>query len=131
MPRFPQKADRVRSVPASVFERFRDKMKAKGSSLIRLHIGDTYLHPRYSLPVSREFTTKRPYFNRYCNTFGVEKFRRVLTQKLQQDNAFSISEGNILITNGVNNCLICITLKYRLKIFLLDCKFAGSVISTN
>lgn len=105
MPQFPERADRVEKVPASVFERFREKMKEKGSYLIRLHIGDTYLHPRYSLPISDEFIKKRPFFNRYCNTFGVERFCRVLRKKLQEDNGFSISEGNILTTNGATNAL--------------------------
>jgi len=105
MPHFPEKADRVHRVPASVFERFREKMKEKGSDLVRLHIGDTYLHPRYSLPISDTFMQKTPYFNRYCNTFGVERFRRVLRNKLQEDNGFSLAEDNILTTNGATNAL--------------------------
>ncbi len=105
MPRFPDMAQRVQRVPASVFERFRKKMKEKGSYLIHLHIGDTYLHPRYNLPISDEFMKKRPYFNRYCNTFGVERFRRVLKEKLTEDNGFAVSEENILATNGATNAL--------------------------
>jgi N-succinyldiaminopimelate aminotransferase len=105
MPQFPKRADRVQKVPASVFERFREKMKEKGSSLIRLHIGDTYLHPRYSLPISDDFIKDKPYFSRYCNTFGVERFRTVLRNKLQEDNGFSISEENVLTTNGATNAL--------------------------
>jgi N-succinyldiaminopimelate aminotransferase len=105
MPQFPERADRIQKVPASVFERFREKMKEKGSSLVRLHIGDTYLHPRYSLPISEDFIDKRSYFNRYCNTFGVESFRAVLRTKLQEDNGFSILEKNILTTNGATNAL--------------------------
>jgi aspartate/methionine/tyrosine aminotransferase len=80
-------------------------MKEKGPYLIRLHIGDTYLHPRYDLPVSPDFMKKRPYFNRYCNTFGIERFRRVLKDKLREDNGFDVSEENILATNGATNAL--------------------------
>jgi aspartate/methionine/tyrosine aminotransferase len=105
MPRYPDYADRVQRIPASVFEKFRSKMKEKGPYLVRLHIGDTYMHPQYPLPIDADFLKRQPYFNRYCNTFGVEKFRRVLAQKLREDNHFSIDENHILTTNGATNAL--------------------------
>lgn len=105
MPKFPQFANRVDRIPASVFEKFRPKMKEKGPFLIRLHIGDTYMVPHYSLPVNPEFIKKHPYINRYCNTFGVEGFRRVLVDKLSQDNGFSVNVDNILVTSGATNAL--------------------------
>jgi len=80
-------------------------MKEKGPYLVRLHIGDTYLHPQYPLPVDADFLKRQPYFNRYCNTLGVEKFRRVLALKLREDNNFLVDESNILATNGATNAL--------------------------
>jgi aspartate/methionine/tyrosine aminotransferase len=80
-------------------------MKEKGPFLVKLHIGDTYMHPQYPLPVDGDFLKRQPYFNRYCNTFGVEKFRRVLAQKLTEDNHFSIDSNHILSTNGATNAL--------------------------
>ena len=105
MPKYPDFAERVDRVPASVFEKFRPKMKEKGPFLIHLHIGDTYMPPAYELPVDAEFLKKHPYFNRYCNTFGVERFRRVVMEKLSEDNAFSVDVNNILATSGATNAL--------------------------
>ena len=105
MPRYPEYAERVQRIPPSVFEKFRSKMKEKGPFLVRLHIGDTYMHPQYPLPVDGDFLKRQPYFNRYCNTFGVEKFRRALAQKLIEDNQFSIETDHILSTNGATNAL--------------------------
>ncbi|MFZ0391006.1 MAG: pyridoxal phosphate-dependent aminotransferase [Calditrichia bacterium] len=105
MPGFPHFAERADNIPASVFEKFRDKMKKQGPFLIRLHIGDTYLPPDYHLPVEDSFLKERPYFNRYCNTFGVERFRGAAVQKLREDNGFNISTRNILAISGATNGL--------------------------
>jgi aspartate/methionine/tyrosine aminotransferase len=105
MPRYPDLAERVDQVPASVFEKFRSKMKEKGPYLIRLHIGDTFMPPSYHLPIDTGFLNQRPYFNRYCNTFGVERFRRVLVDKLKEDNGFSVDVENLLVTSGATNAL--------------------------
>ena len=105
MPLFPHFAERIDRVPPSVFEKFRTRMKEKGAFLIHLHIGDTYLPPDYSLPVSTEFMKNKPYLHRYCNTFGVERFRRVAALKLNEDNAFTVTAENILATSGATNAL--------------------------
>ncbi len=73
--------------------------------MIHLHIGDTYMHPKYDLPINPDFTQKRPYFNRYCSTFGVERFRRVVSDKLNRDNGFSVDADHILATSGATNAL--------------------------
>lgn len=105
MPRFPEYADRTFRLPGSVFEKFRHKMQKKGPFLIRLHIGDTYMAPQYHLPVDQRFLEQRPYFNRYCNTFGVGKFRGAVVEKLREDNGFSVEMNNVLSTNGATNAL--------------------------
>ncbi len=105
MPRFPEFARRTELVTGSVFENFRAKMKARGPDLVRLHIGDTYLPVQYPLPIQPDFLKKYPYANRYCNTFGVERFREVLREKLAQDNHLPVKIENILVTNGATNAL--------------------------
>ncbi len=105
MPRFPDFARRTQRIPSSVFEKFRSRMKEKRSFLIQLHIGDTYLPPNYSLPIDREFLKAKPYFNRYCHTFGVDSFRRALVKKLNDDNGFSVDVENVLATSGATNAL--------------------------
>lgn len=105
MPRYPNFATRTERISSSVFEKFRSKMKGKRVDLIRLHIGDTYLPPDYSLPIDRDFLKTKPYFNRYCHTFGVESFRRMLVKKLKEDNRFSVNIENVLATSGATNAL--------------------------
>ncbi len=105
MPRFPHYARRTAQLTGSVFEKFRAKMKQKGYQLVRLHIGDTYLHPYYRLPIEEEFLKKHPYFNRYCNTYGVDRLRKVLVQKVREDNGLEIGVDNLLVTNGATNAL--------------------------
>jgi N-succinyldiaminopimelate aminotransferase len=105
MPKFPELAERVDRLPASVFEKFRPKMKEMGDKIIRLHIGDTYLAPQYPLPIENSFMEKRPDFNRYCNTAGIESFRLALTNKLRKDNQLNVKIRNILVTNGATNGL--------------------------
>ena len=105
MPKFPEFAWRTRNVTGSVFEKYRAKMKAKGPDLVRLHIGDTYLPVKYPLPIDPQFFRKYPYANRYCNTFGVERFRRALQKKLAEDNALEVTLEHILVTNGATNAL--------------------------
>lgn len=105
MPRYPDFARRTQRIPSSVFEKFRSRMKEKRSFLIQLHIGDTYLPPDYSLPIDREFLKAKPYFNRYCHTFGVDSFRRMLVKKLNEDNGFSVNVENVLATSGATNAL--------------------------
>jgi len=104
MPRFPDFAQRVQRIQPSVFEKFRSKMKEK-SFLIHLHIGDTCLLPDYEMPIDPEFIKSKPYFNRYCNTFGVDSFRRMLVRKLNEDNGFKVEVENILATSGATNAL--------------------------
>ncbi|MBN2367068.1 MAG: pyridoxal phosphate-dependent aminotransferase [Calditrichaeota bacterium] len=105
MPKFPHFAERLNRIQGSVFEKYRSKMKEKGPYMIHLHIGDTYLHPKFNLPVDSEFLKKRPYFNRYCNTFGVERFRRAAAEKLNEDNGFTVDSEQILATSGATNAL--------------------------
>lgn len=105
MPKFPNLANRISRISGSVFEKFRAKMNLQGENLVRLHIGDTYLHPQYPLQVHPVFLKNNPGFNRYCSTFGVEELREVLTEKVNTDNGFSVDPTNILITNGATNAL--------------------------
>ncbi len=110
MPKFPHFSERVKRVPGSVFEKFRPKMKEQGLRLVRLHIGDTYLLPKYPLPIREEFIRKYRYFNRYCHTFGVDRLRRVLVKKVEEDNGFAVKEDNIMLTNGATNGLSASTM---------------------
>ncbi|OGB65512.1 MAG: hypothetical protein A2Y94_03860 [Caldithrix sp. RBG_13_44_9] len=105
MPRFPEFAQRIHRLQPSVFEKYRTRMKEKRSFLIHLHIGDTYLPPDYQLPIDPEFLKSKPYFNRYCNTFGVDSFRRMLESKLNEDNGFKVEVENIFATSGATNAL--------------------------
>jgi aspartate aminotransferase len=105
MPRFPEFAQRVQRIQPSVFEKFRSRIKEKKGFLLHLHIGDTYLSPDYHLPIDLEFLKSHPYFNRYCNTFGVDSFRRMLVRKLNDDNGFDVEVDNVLATSGATNAL--------------------------
>lgn len=106
MPKFPNFADRIKSLSGSIFEKYHSRMKKMGEKLVRLHIGDSYLSPTYRLPVDDLFLRENPGFNRYCNTFGILELRNVLVEKLKTDNNFSnITEDEILITNGATNAL--------------------------
>jgi aspartate/methionine/tyrosine aminotransferase len=105
MPRFPYFAQRIHRIQPSVFEKFRSKMKEKRAFLIHMHIGDTYLPPDYPLPIDQEFLKSKPYFNRYCNTFGIESFRRALVKKVNEDNGFKVDTENILATSGATDAL--------------------------
>ncbi len=105
MPRFPQFANRLRSIQGSVFEKYRHRMQALGDNLVRLHIGDTYLPPAYPLPIQEAFKKTYPVWNRYCNTFGVGKLRSALATKLQEDNQLPVTEKHILVTSGATNAL--------------------------
>ncbi|RMF60669.1 MAG: pyridoxal phosphate-dependent aminotransferase, partial [Calditrichaeota bacterium] len=105
MPRFPNFASRVSQITGSVFEKYRAKMVAQGQNLVRLHIGDTYLAPKYPLPIEQSVFARHPDVNRYCNTFGVDALRDVLAEKLRQDNSLEVVRENILVTNGATNAL--------------------------
>ncbi len=105
MPRYPHVADRVSHLQGSVFEKYRARMQAQGKHLVRLHIGDTYLHPQYPLPIGEDFKNQFPVFNRYCNTFGVTRFRKALAQKLKEDNHLPVTQEHILVTSGATNAL--------------------------
>ncbi|HFE63457.1 MAG TPA: pyridoxal phosphate-dependent aminotransferase, partial [Caldithrix sp.] len=72
---------------------------------VRLHIGDSYLPPAYHLPLEAVFLQQFPDFYRYCNTFGVEEFRRALVRKLTEDNQLPVTINNILVTSGATNAL--------------------------
>jgi len=89
----------------SVFETFRDKMTAQGENLVRLHIGDTYLPVRYSLPIDPVVQERHGDYNRYCNTFGIAPLREVLADKLRTDNKLDVQSENILMTSGATNAL--------------------------
>ena len=105
MPRFPDFARRVAQMPGSVFEKFRPKMQAQGQNLVRLHIGDSYLKPTYSLPFSEQFFQNTEGVHRYPNTFGVAPLRQALAQKLREDNHLAVDENHILVTCGGTNAL--------------------------
>jgi N-succinyldiaminopimelate aminotransferase len=105
MPKFPNFSQRALQITGSVFEKFRAKMAAQGEDLIKLHIGDTYLPPKYPLPVHSAVMEKHSDFSRYCNTFGVEPLRDALVEKLQTDNELQVEKAQILITNGATNAL--------------------------
>ncbi|MFQ6036802.1 MAG: pyridoxal phosphate-dependent aminotransferase [bacterium] len=105
MPKFPNFSQRVLEITGSVFEKFRLRIIAQQQKLIKLHIGDTYLPPKYPLPVLPALIEKHTDFNRYCNTFGVELLRDALVEKLQTDNQLQVGKEQILITNGATNGL--------------------------
>ncbi len=105
MPRYPHVADRTRVLQGSVFEKYRARMQAQGDQLVRLHIGDTYLQPTYPLPLVDSFREEFPLFNRYCNTYGVARLRKMLAHKLREDNSLPVNENHILVTSGATNAL--------------------------
>lgn len=112
MPRFPRFSERVKSITGSVFEKFSTKMAAQGEKLIKLHIGDTFLTPQYSLPLESHFVQTHPAFNQYCNTFGIEPLRNALVEKLRSDNHLDAKLENTLITSGATNALSITTLSF-------------------
>lgn len=105
MPRFPEFSQRISRLPAPVFDKFRPKMKQMGDKIVHLHIGDSYLHPDYQLPIEPDFMKKHPDFNRYCNTMGLDIFRETLVGKLREDNELEVDIENILVTCGATNAL--------------------------
>ena len=76
-----------------------------GPGLVRLHIGDSYLHPLYSIPLDPSFIQAHDNFNRYCDTFGIEPLRLALADKLNGDNHLAVDKQNILVTAGATNAL--------------------------
>ncbi len=110
MPKFPGLADRLDYLSPSVFEKFLPKMREKGADLVKLHIGDSYLPPVYSLPIAESFTKQYPYFNRYPNTVGTSELRQVLAQKIQDDNQLDGDVDNIMMTAGASNALNVISM---------------------
>ncbi|MFQ5751319.1 MAG: pyridoxal phosphate-dependent aminotransferase [bacterium] len=105
MPKFPNYSDRLHQISGSVFEKYRAKMIAQGENLVKLHIGDTYLPPKYPLPIASAVLENKRDFNRYCNTFGIDPLREALVEKVQSDNDLAVAKQNILITNGATNAL--------------------------
>lgn len=105
MPKFPNFAKRVDEITGSVFEKYAPKMAAQGDKLVKLHIGDTYLPPKYPLPIDSSVYENYRYFNQYCNTFGIAPLREALTKKLQKDNYLPVNKETVLITNGATNAL--------------------------
>ena len=105
MPKYPRLADRLNYLSPSVFEKFLPKMREKGADLVKLHIGDSYLPPVYSLPVDDPFIKKFPYFNRYPNTVGTAELRQALSRKIQEDNQLPGEVDNIMMTAGAANAL--------------------------
>ncbi|MFQ5638612.1 MAG: pyridoxal phosphate-dependent aminotransferase [bacterium] len=105
MPKFPNFSARVAQIGGSVFEKFAAKIAAQGENLIKLHIGDTYLPPKFHLPIAEATRQRHRDFNRYCNTFGVKPLRDVLADKLNTDNHLPIGSQNILVTAGATNAL--------------------------
>lgn len=105
MPRYPNFSHRIQHARGSVFEKYRQLMKDQGENLVRLHIGDTYLPPRYPLPIDPVFMDKHTGFNRYCSTFGIEPLREALVDKLQAENHLPVAKPNVLIVNGATNGL--------------------------
>ena len=105
MPRFPDYSQKLSAIKGAVFEKFRGKREDFGSDLIRFHIGDSYLSPGYPLPLNQTFLDEYQSFSRYCNTFGIEELREVLSKKLREDNRLNVQPNNILMTTGATNAL--------------------------
>lgn len=105
MPKFPQFAERVKGLSGSIFERYSAKMRKQGSNLVKMHIGDTYLHPEYPLPLDAAFTGQFSHFNQYCNTFGVGALREALVDKVREDNFDLEGPDNLMVTAGGSNAL--------------------------
>src|SRR4030095_14265520 len=80
-------------------------MDSAGDDLVGLHIGDAYAPPPYELPLDGAFLRSHAGFHRYCDTFGLPELRDVLAEKLQDDNALSVSRENVLVTAGATNAL--------------------------
>ena len=60
MAQFPQFASWLDQITGSIFEKFQAKMAAHGENLVKLHIGDTYLPPKYPLPIDASLLEKHP-----------------------------------------------------------------------
>lgn len=105
MPKYPAYAQRLENIPGAIFEKFRDRMRQQGDNLVKLHIGDTFQHPVYPLPLSSDFTAQHENFNRYCNTFGVPQLTGALANKLAEDNGLLVQRDQILMTCGATNAL--------------------------
>ncbi|MFQ5676349.1 MAG: pyridoxal phosphate-dependent aminotransferase [bacterium] len=105
MPKFPKHSQRVELITGSVFETYAAKMTAQGDNLIKLHIGDTDLLPKYPLPLQPSTAEDYRHFNQYCNTFGLPALREALVEKLRSDNDLQLDLDNVLVTNGATNAL--------------------------
>ncbi len=104
MPLFPRFAERSSRITGSVYEKFRPRM-AQATDLVGLHIGDAYAPPPYALPIDAAFARANAGFHRYCDTFGIPALRQALVAKLEEDNALSVSDENVLVTAGATNAL--------------------------
>jgi len=105
MPKFPEFAERTKYVQGSVFEKFRPKMQQMGANLVKLHIGDTYLAPTYSIPIDENFIQNNEGFNRYCDTLGIYPLREALSEKVNSDNQLKANPDQLLMTCGATNAL--------------------------
>ena len=105
MPRFPEMNQTITALPGAVFEKYRGLMAAQGDNLLRLHIGDTCQIPPYALPLDLSFMHRYPDFNRYCDTFGIPELRRLLSEKVIEENHIDAGPDQILISCGATNAL--------------------------
>ena len=105
MPRFPHFSERVQGLGGSIFERYEKSMRAQGDNLVRMHIGDTYRQPDYPLALEEQFRQSHPNFNCYPNTFGTAALRRLLLEKINEDNFELEGIENIMVSSGGTHAL--------------------------
>jgi N-succinyldiaminopimelate aminotransferase len=105
MPRYSNLAARSARITGSVYEKFRPRMAAQGQNLVALHIGDSYAHPPYPLPIDEAFLRAHPSSNRYCDTFGIPALRDVLAARLRDVNHLAVTRAHVLVTAGATNAL--------------------------
>lgn len=105
MPRFPHFSNRVQDLGGSIFERYEKSMRAQGDNLVRMHIGDTYRQPDYPLALEEHFRRSHPDFNCYPNTFGTTALRRLLLEKVNEDNFELKGIENIMVSSGGTHAL--------------------------
>ena len=84
MPKFPNFSNRVAQITGSVFEKFAAKMAAQGENLIKLHIGDTYLPPKFDLPIKASTLEMHRDFNQYCDHVWGEIFTREISGQIKR-----------------------------------------------
>jgi aspartate/methionine/tyrosine aminotransferase len=105
MPRPPQVAAHLRSIPASAYSTLAARLDRYAGETYPLHVGDTWMEPPVGTRMEDLRTAEHPGMHRYASVHGLPALLDAIVERERAQTSLALERENVLVTAGATGGL--------------------------